>query len=369
MAERIDVLLDLLNQRPSEDWKWRFEPNARGFSALNAVSLCNAALLAYSPQDDVRRFLSKWDFDLASFRPLRQADTQGFAVRGAAGAIVSFRGTEPTNILDWFSDFNYHSIDFCKSHDVEPSVIRGLVHGGFAAALNVVRNDLLQAVDALAKPGDSIWITGHSLGGALALLAAAVLRFEAKLEIAGLYTYGQPRVGDAEFCKALDQALDGRFFRYVNDQDIVPHVPAIGLPHPLELRMTALAQSAHASIKDKVLGLAGEVGRLLKPETFSHCRKLMMFAKDGPLITNETELDRAWDQRETPIGLKLKEVFTKAPQLIREALNKDVLRDARLIDHDPRHGYLPKLVLQVDDPNWRRCYPLALPGFGQHPDR
>ena len=364
MPEQIDVLLGLLNQRPSEEWKWRFEPEASGLSAINAVALCNAALLAYSPQDDVRRFLSKWDFDLATFKPLRQADTQGFAVRGPAGVVVSFRGTEPTNILDWFSDFNYHSLDFCKSHGFEPSVIPGSVHGGFAAALNVIRKDLLDAVVALAEPGTPVWITGHSLGGALAVLAAAVLKFEAKLEIAGLYTYGQPRVGDAEFCTALDDALGGQFIRYVNDQDIVPHMPPVGLPHPLELRMTALAQTPQLSLKDKILGLAGDVRRFFEPETFSHSGTLMFLAKDGALITDEKTRDAAWDERETPIGLGLKEVLTKAPHLVREALNKDVLQGARLIDHDPRHGYLPKLALQAGDPDWRRCYPLASPGFG-----
>lgn len=364
MAEKIDVLLGLLNQRPSEDWKWRFEPEARGVSAVNAVSLCNAALLAYSPQDDVRRFLTQWDFDLATFRPLRQADTQGFVVRGPAGVVVSFRGTEPTNILDWLSDFNYHALDFCKSHGFVPNVIRGSVHGGFAAALNVVRNDLLEVVGDLAKPGDRLWITGHSLGAALAVLAAAVLKFEANFEIAGLYTYGQPRVGDAEFSKALDDALNGRFLRYVNDQDIVPHVPPIGLPHPLEMRMTALAQTQHLSFRDKVLGLAEDVRRLFEPETFSHGGELMFLAGDGALITDEKARDAAWDERETPIGLGLKEVLTKVPQLVREALNKDVLQGARLMDHDPRHGYLPKLVLQVDDPDWRKCYPLKAPILG-----
>ena len=360
MSEQIDVLLGLLNQRPSEEWTWRFEPQAREVSAINAVALCNAALLAYSPPEEVQRFLRKWDgFDLGTFRSIRQADTQGFAVRGNGGVILSFRGTEPTNILDWLSDVNYHQLDFCRSHGFAPSVISGSVHGGFAAALNVVRNDLLAAVSAMARPGDPIWLTGHSMGGAVAVLAAAVLKFEAKLEIAGLYTYGQPRVGDAGFCKALDADLGGRFFRFVNDQDIVPHLPPIGLPHPFELRMAALTQTSHPSLRARVLGLVGEVRNLFEPETFCHCGELKLLAEDGALISDERARDTAWDDRETPIGLGLKEVLAKAPQFMREALNKDVLRGARLLDHDPRHGYLPKLVLQVGDPDWRGCYPFS----------
>jgi triacylglycerol lipase len=359
--ERIDPLLNLLNQRPHPDWQWRFEPDVQELSQINAVALCHLALLAYSPPNDVKDYLEdkRRAFDIDTFTPLRQAETQCFVIRRREGVFVSFRGTEPTKIVDWLSDVNYHRIDFCKSHGIEPSVIPGLVHGGFAAELNIVRKDLLDVVHALATPGEPVWITGHSLGGALAVLAAAVLKFEVGQNIGGLYTYGQPRVGDAAFCKAMDHALDGQFFRGVNDQDIVPHVPPIGLPHPLELRLSGLAQNPDPSMRDSLFAFLADVRRVLDPETFSHCGELLMFAKDGTLIKDENERDGAWDEREMPIGLRLTRVFSKAPQLIREALNTDVLLGARFIDHDPRYGYLPKLVLQVDDPEWRKCYPLV----------
>jgi hypothetical protein len=66
-----------------------------------------------------------------------------------ADVFICFRGTEPTKIVDWLSDVNFRRVDFCESHGVKPGLIRGLVHGGFAAALNVVRNDLLRAVALL----------------------------------------------------------------------------------------------------------------------------------------------------------------------------------------------------------------------------
>jgi hypothetical protein len=59
-TDRMDPVLNLLNERPREDWEWRFEPNAIGHSAINAVALGNAALLAYSDQAGVRHFLEKW---------------------------------------------------------------------------------------------------------------------------------------------------------------------------------------------------------------------------------------------------------------------------------------------------------------------
>src|SRR5262245_13971829 len=62
ITDRMDPVLDLLNQRPREDWSWNFEPDTLGHSAVNALALCNAALLTYSDSASVRRFLSKWQF-------------------------------------------------------------------------------------------------------------------------------------------------------------------------------------------------------------------------------------------------------------------------------------------------------------------
>ena len=366
MPERIDFLLDLLNQRPSEEWTWRFEPEAREVSPINAVALCNAALLAYSPPDEVRRFLGKWGFDLATFRPLRRADTQGFVVRGPAGVVVAFRGTEPTNIADWLSDVNYHRIKF--GH------LPGLIHGAFAKALDVVKDDFVNAVRELADEGQPVWITGHSLGGALAVLAAAVLKFEAGFDgITGTYTYGQPRVGDEEFCAGFKALLGDRLFRYVNDQDIVPHVPPVALAHLQLLRLPTLGRfSGFHLLKDPIAMLtrvAGEVadqiGDLASGETFSHIGLAKMLRADGRLITDEKEAEAAWTERETPVGKSLQDVLRDLPSLLRESLNTRVLTGARLTDHDPRHGYLPKLVLQVNAPDWRKCYPFTGPNLGR----
>lgn len=52
----------------------------------------------------------------------------------------------------------------------------------------------------------SLWLTGHSLGGAMATLAAAWLA-ERKIPFSGAYTFGQPRVGDDNFQVAFDTKL------------------------------------------------------------------------------------------------------------------------------------------------------------------
>ena len=73
-----------------------------------------------------------------------------------------------------------------------------------------------------------IWITGHSLGAALATLAADRYR-----NVKGLYTYGSPRVGDKDFKKNFRMNT----YRFVNNNDIVTKVPPAGMyRHVGELR-------------------------------------------------------------------------------------------------------------------------------------
>ena len=68
--------------------------------------------------------------------------------------------------------------------------------------------------------------TGHSLGGALAVLLAATL-LESSVPVKGLYTFGAPRVGKSDFAARLNEELtDAAHWRIVNRNDLVPHVPA-----------------------------------------------------------------------------------------------------------------------------------------------
>ena len=77
----------------------------------------------------------------------------------------------------------------------------------------------------LNRGNKTIWITGHSLGGALAELCAAQALFVSKIPVQGVYTFGQPRVGSNDFAAAVNAKLGSGIFRFVNDRDIVARVP------------------------------------------------------------------------------------------------------------------------------------------------
>jgi triacylglycerol lipase len=80
----------------------------------------------------------------------------------------------------------------------------------------------IEAAKAQGAANKLIWITGHSLGGAMALLFAYDCLQTKALGITGLVTFGQPMVVDGRLAAYLNAELDGRYLRFVNGDDLVP---------------------------------------------------------------------------------------------------------------------------------------------------
>jgi hypothetical protein len=102
----------------------------------------------------------------------------------------------------------------------------GQVHSGFSSALDEIWADLRAAFDQHRIADKTTHLTGHSLGAAQATLCAA------RMQVAGLasgieclYTFGQPRLAGSGFGATFDALFRSRFFRFVNQWDIVPRIP------------------------------------------------------------------------------------------------------------------------------------------------
>jgi triacylglycerol lipase len=162
---------------------------------------------------------------LAADQPFRGASTECYVAHCDDFVIVAFRGTQvfrpaahgnlmalAAALQDLIADAK-----FCLE-DVEGG---GCVHSGFKSALEEIWSPLVARLLQLAKerPGRTFWFTGHSLGAALATLAA--VRYPG---VRGLYTFGSPLVGDAELAKRLKVPA----FRFVNNNDLVTRVPPFG---------------------------------------------------------------------------------------------------------------------------------------------
>jgi triacylglycerol lipase len=132
--------------------------------------------------------------------------------------VAAFRGT--VDLRNWLTDLD---CEFAPENGCR-------VHAGFAEALESVREKTLEGICQMAQACQArpkLWLTGHSLGGALAMLLAWRVRERYRRQpFSGVYTFGQPRVGNAAFCARYDESgLRGSTFRIIYRADIVPHVP------------------------------------------------------------------------------------------------------------------------------------------------
>ncbi len=183
-----------------------FEIDNTGFSAVNAWWLSNASQLAYFDEQQIRPELEKVNLELKTF--IDSNSTQGFLATGPGFAILSFRGTEVDKMEDLFADINI---------SLHPLTDTTNVHKGFWDALDDVWLKIEPILSELEKDGVPVWYTGHSLGAALATLAAI------RRPPASLYTFGSPMVGDDGL---ESQTQDIEIYRFVNCCDVVTLLPS-----------------------------------------------------------------------------------------------------------------------------------------------
>jgi triacylglycerol lipase len=180
-----------------------------GFIPANARLLAAASASAYatdlSPTADV----------IPIYCP--NTDTHVTVTRYDDCTVLAFRGTR--DLANWLTDAEFF----------RASIPAGQVHRGFLAAANSVL-PLIKA--ALPPPQASspkpqavpLILTGHSLGGALAVLCGYFLA-EENYPIHSVYTFGQPRVGNAAFARHYSELLGNRTCRVINQNDLVPRLP------------------------------------------------------------------------------------------------------------------------------------------------
>lgn len=146
-------------------------------------------------------------------------DANGFLIKLDEGFyVLSFRGTEPTELVDMLTDALVEKHIWSTDEDE-------WVHRGFFLSLDVLWPELFSRLSELE--GD-LYVAGHSLGGAMAVLAGRrILDSELEsLTLRGVYTFGQPMVGNLEFAQ---QSQGLNLQRHVYDQDLVAYLPPIGV--------------------------------------------------------------------------------------------------------------------------------------------
>lgn len=182
------------------------------------VALTDLELYAYLSQDI---YLSREDFESSwvlkdDVYGLEWHESHGITVavlRVADTQVVVFRGTD--DVLDWFRNLRAKKVERWPA-------LPGKVHSGFSHGWNEVRRWVYQY---LRTDLETVFC-GHSLGGALALLAAVETARSFPVTTSSV-TFGAPRVGNAEFTKSVQKLYPESHTRCVIPGDVVPRIPGV----------------------------------------------------------------------------------------------------------------------------------------------
>lgn len=218
----------------------------------NATYLARACDFAYYNEAEGKpRFAEELGLDA---RLVSVDNTQAYVATNDAVIVVAFRGSESPSSLDGFKDWLLtNASNFLVLPEGELGVdfvsagVGARFHKGFISALNVIWTPLFNAVDeAYSQKERPIWVTGHSLGGAIALLAA--WRFTRHyLPVHGVITFGAPMIGNEAAAEAFARDFPDKVYRYVDALDMVPMLPRVAL----------LANAYVHCIAERVLGEKG----------------------------------------------------------------------------------------------------------------
>jgi len=163
--------------------------------------------------------------------------------RDGRAVVLCYRGTIPTSVISWLTDLDVNPQRVPIAFPDSPDTFE--VHGGFYRNVRATRHEVIAALDravhghSVLEAGSSVphqlevlYITGHSLGAAMASMMAIMLRTEpAYTELAerlrAVYTFGGPMIGSPQLAHACadDPFLCERVIRYVYANDIVPQLP------------------------------------------------------------------------------------------------------------------------------------------------
>ncbi len=321
----------------------RFACNATAHSNVNAFLL---AMMSYEIYPRVVSGPANEDGNFAKFRNRFQAQYEGYgmnavrviqnAATGTQAAVMSnddcifvvFRGSEAPDgqidgslsdgLRDWLADFNvvpFPPFVAVSSGGLAPPwwTPGVVVSNGNYLALQSVYNQVLSGIQDQQNASNSkrIFVTGHSLGGALAILTAYQLRKAKGITVRGVYTYGNPKVGGIGFRNNY-LSLGILTYRWSFTHDPIPRLP----PNRSD-RTEMHAISNH-------LGLPGFTALLPPPPptTFQHvgnrmeptgsfetdCNHSMKFYGEGVYMrlnaSQRSGLPTAWwtNNRGDPIG-------------------------------------------------------------------
>jgi triacylglycerol lipase len=202
--------------------------NERQWKLSDGYSLAGEFSYVWTPNRTIEKGIRRFDVVLDRIRSTPKRNEIrvpiGFAASKRKCFYLVFRGTQ--TVKEWIRNFG-----IALNPYLLPSF--GNVHDGFLQTYSSVRDEVSASLSE-RKGTDRLFIAGHSLGAAIATLAAPDIEKNFGLKVEAVYTFGSPRVGDDAFVRAFNGAMESRSFRITNTSDIVTSIP---LPAPVAGRI------------------------------------------------------------------------------------------------------------------------------------
>ena len=246
-----------------------------------SVLFAELSKLAYLDRADAGQLACQ--IGLPEVRYYDRDGAQAYVLGNIDDVVVVCRGTEP-------DEWNDVKADFDMTKAVAETV--GWVHRGFKYEVDDLWPRLEQALVSNCR---TLWFTGHSLGGAMATICAGRCKLSViRSSPRAVFTYGAPRVGDKRYVNYVKL----EFYRWVNNNDIVPRIPPawLGYRHSgQEMYLGAKGQISAVTgwqrSRDLVRGILRSLmqGRLdwisdhLLEEYIRHLRRALRNRKAGRL--------------------------------------------------------------------------------------
>ena len=190
--------------------KWDFDNEKVPWEPI--LPLAQISESAYSEGYELGSILKKLGLTKISEFPLDSM--YAYVASNDRTVVVAFRGTNQDELRDWLIDARITS---------DP-VQHGRIHRGFYRATQGLLKGIVEAVKEHGGETKLVWVTGHSLGGAMALVFTYECIASGGIEPAGLVTFGQPLVVNGRLAHFMNSKLKGKYLRFVHGADIVPRV-------------------------------------------------------------------------------------------------------------------------------------------------
>ena len=224
----MSVFVELPERLYQQDAFAAFEPVAE-FSLGTARAMAWMSQLAYEgDQNKIERLCSLWGLRRPraivspAGRRSRFVRTRGLVAEGHGATIFAFAGTDPLVPANWLTDLDFK---LAPGAIAASEATPGNFHRGFQRGVDAVWEHTVEALRGRRE--QPVLMTGHSLGAALAAVAADRAFCDERVGVRSraVYCFGMPRTGDENFALRYNDTLGASTYRLVHGDDIVATVP------------------------------------------------------------------------------------------------------------------------------------------------